>query len=80
MLKLADDAITSFLKLVNEYYIMELQLRFKVGIRQDVEQMEKYDDEIQKGFHIIDETRSIMIAQFPNQSEETGVCKHSLTL
>jgi hypothetical protein len=80
MLKLADDAITSFLKLVNEYYRMELQLRFKVGVRQDVEQMEKYDDEVQKGFHIIDETRSIMIAQLPNQSEETGVCKHSLTL
>ena len=32
MLKLADDAITSFLKLVNEYYIMELHLRLKVGV------------------------------------------------
>lgn len=37
MLKLADDAITSFLKLLNDYFRIELQLRLKLGVRQDTE-------------------------------------------
>ena len=31
ILRQADDVMTSFLKLENEYYRLELQLRFKVG-------------------------------------------------
>jgi len=79
ILKRVDDVITSFLTLVNEYYRMELMLRFKVGARQDIEQMEKYDDEIRNGFQIIDKMRAICIAQVPDSLEESKHCKLLLT-
>ena len=45
--------MTSFLKLENEYYRLELQLRFKMGVWQDSSKKGEADILIQKGHALI---------------------------
>jgi hypothetical protein len=53
--------ISTFLKLVNDYYRLEFMLRFKVGAWQSLMQMRKYDEQIQLGFHTIDAMWAVLI-------------------
>lgn len=75
VLRKADDVITTFLRLVNDYYRLELQLRFKEGIWQDSAIKGEADILIQRGFAVI-ETMRIQIVEEPlskpAQTEQKG--------
>jgi len=43
ILKQTDEVISTFLKLMNDYYRLELQLRFKCGERHESKHKEMHD-------------------------------------
>ena len=57
ILKQSDGVITDFLTLVADYYRLELQLRFRAGVRQDVGVKGEADILIQAGLALIDTMR-----------------------
>ena len=70
IIKRVDDVISTFLKLVNDYYRLEFMLRFKVGAWQSLMQMRKYDEQIQLGFHTIDAMWAVLIGDETDHDEE----------
>lgn len=63
ILKQVDSSISAFLKLVNDCYRLEMQLRFKAGVRQDKKHKEKNDAIILRGLQLIDTYRTVIVEE-----------------
>lgn len=71
ILRKADEVITTFLKLLNDYYRVELQLRFKCGVRHDSQHKEKYDALILKGLQLIGTFRTVIVEEIHDPEAQT---------